>query len=263
MKEAGVPIIPGTTDPVSSAGEVVRLGRRDRLPTAHQGGGRRWREGDEGRRRCGRGRARIRVRTPRGRGVLRRLVGLRRAVPRGPAPRRGAGARRCPRQRHPPRRARLHDPAPAPEARRGDTLACGRRRAARPHRLDRGRRGPGGRLPVGGHDRGPARTGRRVLLPRDEHPHPGRAHRHRDGHGPRPRARAGSDRSRRAAVVHPGGRRPARARDRVPDQRGGPVQQGSCRRRGGSRATASRPGLVCGSTPASSQGRRSPACTTR
>ena len=59
--------------------------------------------------------------------VLRRRVGLRRAVPRGPAPRRGAGARRRARERHPPRRARLHDPAPPPEADRGDAVAGGRR----------------------------------------------------------------------------------------------------------------------------------------
>ena len=78
-----------------------------------------------------RGRARVRVGPARGREVLRRRVRLRRALPRGPAPHRGAGARRRPRQRHPPRRARLHDPAPAPEARRGDALARRRRRAAR------------------------------------------------------------------------------------------------------------------------------------
>ena len=61
--------------------------------------------------------------------VLRRRVGVRRALPRGSAARRGAGARRRARQRHPPRRARLHDPAPPPEARRGDAVAGGRRRS--------------------------------------------------------------------------------------------------------------------------------------
>ena len=45
------------------------------------------------------------------------------------APRRGAGARRRPRQRRPPRRARVLDPAPPPEGRRGGARARGRRRA--------------------------------------------------------------------------------------------------------------------------------------
>ncbi len=69
----------------------------------------------------------LRVGAPRGAVVLRRSGSLRRAVPRGPAARRGPGARRRARQRHPPRRARLHDPAPPPEAR-------SRRRRRRPSR---------------------------------------------------------------------------------------------------------------------------------
>ena len=48
----------------------------------------------------------------------------------------------------------------------------------------------------------------------------------------------------------PGGRRPARPRDRVPHQRGGSVRRASCRRRGGSRATASRRARGCASTRA-------------
>ena len=57
----------------------------------------------------------------------------------------------------PPRRARLLDPAPPPEADRGVAGAAGRRGAAREDRQDRGRRRQGGRLPLGRHDRGPAR----------------------------------------------------------------------------------------------------------
>ena len=53
--------------------------------------------------------------------------------------------------------------------------------------------------------------GRRVLVPRDEHPPPGRALRHRDGHVARPRGRAAAGRQRRAAVVHPGRRSSATA----------------------------------------------------
>ena len=74
-----------------------------------------------------------------------------------------------------------------------------------------------------GDDRGPAHAGRRVLLHGDEHAHPGRAHRHRAGHRARPRPRAGARRARRAAIAHAGGRRAARARDRVPHQRRGRV----------------------------------------
>ena len=44
---------------------------------------------------------------------------LPRALPRRPAPRRGPGAGRLARERDPPRRARLLDPAPPPEADRG------------------------------------------------------------------------------------------------------------------------------------------------
>ena len=53
-------------------------------------------------------------------------------------------------------------------------------------------------------------VGRRLLLPRDEHPRPGRALRDRDGHRARHRPRAGPDRRRRAAVDRPGGRRAVR-----------------------------------------------------
>ncbi len=49
---AGVPIVPGTTEPVESAEELVRAGRRDRLPAVDQGGRRRRRQGDAARRRA-------------------------------------------------------------------------------------------------------------------------------------------------------------------------------------------------------------------
>ena len=68
---------------------------------------------------AGRPRGGLRGRRPRGREVLLRRPRLPRALPRGPAPRRGPGARRLARQRDPPRRARLLDPAPPPEADRG------------------------------------------------------------------------------------------------------------------------------------------------
>ena len=61
----------------------------------------------------------------------------------------------------------------------------------------------------------------RVLLPRDEHAHPGRAHRHRARDRRRSGASADRDRGRRAACAAPVGRAPARPRVRVPGQRGG------------------------------------------
>ena len=122
----------------------------------------------------------------------------------------------------PPRRARLLDPAPPPEAHRGVAGAAvgRRRRPARAHRPDRRRRGRGGRLPRRGHGRGPARR-RRVLLPGDEHPRPGRALRDRDDDRRRHRQGGHPRRRRRAAVARPGRRRAARPRDRVPHQRRG------------------------------------------
>ena len=62
-----------------------------------------------------------------------------------------------PRQRHPPRRARLLGPAPPPEADRGVAGARGRRGAARAHRQDRHRRRARRRLRRRRHHRGPAR----------------------------------------------------------------------------------------------------------
>ena len=132
--EAGVPVIPGTTDPVESVEEVVAPRRRVRLAARDQGVRGRRRQGAQGRALGRGGGAGARVRAARGRGVLRRRDRLRREVPRGSAPRRGAGARRRARQRRPPGRARLHDPAPPPEARRGDAVARGRARAARADR---------------------------------------------------------------------------------------------------------------------------------
>ncbi len=94
-------------------------------------------------------------------------------------------------------------------------------------------------------------AGRRVLLPRDEHPRAGRAQRHRDGHRRRHRARADRDRRRRAALARAGGRRAARPRDRVPHQRRGRVEELRSRAGRDRRATASRPARSCASTPAS------------
>ena len=71
--------------------------------------------------------------------------------------------------------------------------------AARADRGDRGRGGPGRRLPERRHRRGPAGRRRHLLLPRDEHPPAGRAHDHRGGDRARLGARAAGDRRRPAA----------------------------------------------------------------
>ncbi len=58
MQAAGVPIIPGTTEPRRLGGRDRRARRGARLPAAREGGGRRRRQGDEGRRLARRGRSR-------------------------------------------------------------------------------------------------------------------------------------------------------------------------------------------------------------
>ena len=63
---------------------------------------------------------------PRGAGVLRRRPRAAREVPGPAAPRRGAGVRRHARQRRPPLRARLLDPAAPPEGARGGAGARAR-----------------------------------------------------------------------------------------------------------------------------------------
>ena len=68
-------------------------------------------------------------------------------------------------QRRPPRRARLLGPAPPPEADRGDAGAGRRRGVPRADRQDRHRRRAGDRLPLRGHDRGPAGAATRTASP--------------------------------------------------------------------------------------------------
>ena len=82
-------------------------------------------------------------------------------------------------------------------------------------------------------------------------------------YGGRHRARADADRRGRAARVHAGRHPAAGSRDRVPDQRRGSSRTASCRRRGRSPCIASRAGPGCASTPASPRARRSRRSTTR
>ena len=101
----------------------------------------------------------------------------------------------------------------------------------------------GRRLPRRGHGRGPAGAGsERVLLPRDEHARAGRALRDGDDDRRSTSSRRASASRPASRCRSPGGRRPARPRDRVPHQRRGRVEERSPRRRARSAPTSSRAG---------------------
>ena len=95
----------------------------------------------------------FRARQQRGALELRRRPRLHRKIRRGAAPHRDPGAGRQPRQRRPSGRARMLDPAPAPEGDRGGAEPVPRR--ADPRRDGRAGRGArrGRRLPLGRHRR--------------------------------------------------------------------------------------------------------------
>ncbi len=222
MQKAGLPLLPGTIEPVQTAEEAQEIADGIGYPViikAVAGGGGRGMNvvrraedlarlyADHARHRAGRVQGQRR---------------LHRALPRGPPPHRGAAGVRQPRQRRVLLRTRLLGAAPPPEADRGGALDPPLRRAAQRHRRARRRRRPRGRLHRRRHDGVPARPRGQPLLHGDERPHPGRAPRQRDGHVRRPDPGADPRRRRRAAIGHPGGRRAARPRDRVPRQRRGP-----------------------------------------
>ena len=190
---------------------------------------------------------------------LRRRPADPRALRRGPAPRRGPGPVRRPRQRHPPRRARLLDPAPPPEGPRGDAVARRRRRrsasGSTPHAL---------RLAgaVGYRSAGTCEflldRPRRGLLPRDEHAPPGRApgDRARDRPSTSSSSSSGSPRADRSRSTQAADRRRARraaaTRSRSASTPRTP-RTASCPRPGGSSGCAGRPARASGSTPASTR----------
>ena len=262
MKAAGVPIVPGTTEPVDDGRRrAADRQRGDRLPGRRQGGRRRRRQGLPRGAHRGRARGRLRGLQPRRREVLLRPDRLPRALPARPPPRRGPGARRPPRQRDPPRRARLLDPAPPPEGDRGVPGAgMGRRRGdARAHRRRSAWTPPGPSTtsaPARSRGCSPPRRGRRarVLLPGDEHARAGRAlrhrddhrHRHRQGGHPRGRRRAARPTPRRTSSCA-GTRSSAASTPRTP-------RRTSPRPRARSAATASPPAPACGSTRACGEG---------
>ena len=129
----------------------ARGGGPRRLPDIPEGGGgRRWHRHGAGGRRVG-PRGGVRDRPAPEPGGLRERGALRRALPRGPAPRRGAGHGRSARRRRAPARARVLDPAAAPEADRGDARA---RAVRRPQGAPHGGRGERARAPSATSTRG-------------------------------------------------------------------------------------------------------------
>ena len=152
-------------------------------------------QGERGRRRQGAAGRGERRGVPRGlRHLLQRSVERVRRRPRihreihlGTAPCRDSGAGRRPWPRGAPGRARMFDPAPPPEARRGGAVAVSRRGHAQGHGRASGGPGKGGALPVGGHGGVRGRRRPALLFPGDEHPPPGGTSRDRDGDwvGPR------------------------------------------------------------------------------
>ena len=240
MQAAGVPIIPGTTEPVASAEEIAALGEELGYPLAIKaaagGGGKGMkvvRGADEAERA---------FESARREGeayfadptvyVERYLEDPRHVEVQVLADAHG--------NVDPPRRARLHDPAPPPEARRGDALAGGRRRAARADRRDRRRRGARRRLPLGRDDRGPARPRTATYFFLEMNTRIQVEHTVTE-------LVTGLDLVREQILVAAGEPlslrqedvAPARPRDRVPHQRRGSRRPASCPRPGGSRPTAS------------------------
>ena len=256
--EAGVPIVPGTPEPVGSDAEARSRRAGPRLPGDDQGGPGGRREGDAG----GRGAGGARV------GAAARAI--RGEPPRSATPpstsRRRSSSRATSRSRSSPTpTARSCTWASASARSSGGTRSSSRspRRPAVDGAL-RGEMGAaacrllaGAGLPERRHRRVPRRRRPAILLPRGQHAPAGRASGHRAGDGDRPRPGAAPPRGRRGARLRPGGRRGARLGDRVPDLRRGsrrgihPVP-GPRLRRG-----ARRPGPGCGWTRAST---RAPRC---
>ena len=138
------------------------------------------------------------------------------------APCRDPGLRRQPRQCGPSVRARLLDPAAAPEGGRGSARAGHDGRPPRRNGRNRCQRCKRNRLRRGGHGRVHRRGRRRVPFHGDEHPPPGRASGHRNDHRAGPGGMAAAGGRRRGAAAGAG-----RSGDRRPRHRGAAVCRGS------------------------------------
>ena len=230
MKKAGVPMLPGSDGPVESEERATKTAQQIGYPViikAVAGGG-------------GRG-MRI-VKTPADLphafktaqreaesafGVGRRLH---REVSRVAAAHRVPDTRRSPRQRRPPGRARMLDPAAAPEAARGIALRCRLGEDSPQDGQSRRRRRARGPVHQCGHLRVPHGREGQLLLHGSEHARAGRAPGHRDGDGHRHRQGTDPYRRRRASGLQAERSHVHRPRDGVP--RSTPrTRKPSCRHR--------------------------------
>ena len=122
-QRADVASVPGTTEPITDASQILAFGEQYGYPIAIKaafgGGGRGMKVVND----ASEARGGVRVRAARSPGVLRPVRVLHGALPHPPAPRRAADLLRHARQRRVPRRPRLLDPAPPPEADRGSARA--------------------------------------------------------------------------------------------------------------------------------------------
>ena len=199
-KRAGVPIVPGTEDPLSPR-SATRTSRASRAASAIPllvkavagGGGKGMRTVEEPAELANAVRA---ARSEAGVGLRRRGC-ISRAAAHTTASHRGAAPRGYTRHRRSFRRTRVLDSAPPSEGRRGNAVGRGDAGSARRHDRGSGSGGEGRRVHQRGHDRISARRERRLLLSRDEHAAAGRASDHRDGHGPRSGSLADPDRAGR------------------------------------------------------------------
>ena len=131
--QMNVPVVPGTDAPLADEGEAARRAGEIGFPIMLKAARGRRRQGHAPRPRPGRARGGAARRAVGGRGGLRRRVGVHRALRRGAAPHRGPDPGRRPRPRGAPRRARVLDPAPPPEAHRGEPVVV---RGCRPSSPD-------------------------------------------------------------------------------------------------------------------------------
>ena len=197
MKLAGVPIVPGGTDPIADVAGARRAAETYGLPLALKAAGGGGGKGLKVARSADEIRLGVRDGPARSGGLLQKRHDLCRTLSRESQARRAADSRRQIRQRPPRGRTRLLAPAPPPKTLGGGAGAAAGRAARRDARGGDSS-GRSDRLRLGRHDRMPGQQ-RRILLSRNEHAHSGRAHGDRDDRRNRLGTRADSGGGRRAA----------------------------------------------------------------